>query len=196
MLTHEEDVEIHALRRQGWTISEIARHTRRATGVMLRQDPWSESRRRLLRERPPGSFPSFPRPLQSFLERGPTPERSLTLPTPPAYELGPGHTRRATGVMLRQDSWFESRRRLSRERPKGRSRRFRDPYRFPGRGPTPNARIARDLSCPRAGTSPSETGNPHDPASRPRHGPLAGSRRLLPTSWDQASTTGHRRDAA
>lgn len=29
MLTQEEDVEIHALRRQGWTISEIARHTGR-----------------------------------------------------------------------------------------------------------------------------------------------------------------------
>jgi transposase len=29
MLTQEEDVEIHALRKQGWTISEIARHTGR-----------------------------------------------------------------------------------------------------------------------------------------------------------------------
>jgi transposase len=29
MLTQEEDVEIHALKKQGWTISEIARHTGR-----------------------------------------------------------------------------------------------------------------------------------------------------------------------
>ncbi len=29
MLTQEEDVEIHALAKQGWTISEIARHTGR-----------------------------------------------------------------------------------------------------------------------------------------------------------------------
>jgi transposase len=29
MLTQEEDVEVHALRKQGWTISEIARHTGR-----------------------------------------------------------------------------------------------------------------------------------------------------------------------
>ena len=29
MLTQEEDVEIHALRKRGWTISEIARHTGR-----------------------------------------------------------------------------------------------------------------------------------------------------------------------
>ena len=29
MLTQEEDVEIHALRKQGWTISAIARHTGR-----------------------------------------------------------------------------------------------------------------------------------------------------------------------
>lgn len=27
MLTQEEDVEIHALRKQGWSISAIARHT-------------------------------------------------------------------------------------------------------------------------------------------------------------------------
>ena len=27
MLTQEEDVEIHALRKQGWTIAKIARHT-------------------------------------------------------------------------------------------------------------------------------------------------------------------------
>ncbi len=29
MLTQEEDVEIHALQKQGWSISEIARHTGR-----------------------------------------------------------------------------------------------------------------------------------------------------------------------
>ncbi len=29
MLTQEEDVEIHALAKRGWTISEIARHTGR-----------------------------------------------------------------------------------------------------------------------------------------------------------------------
>lgn len=29
MLTQEEDVEIHALRKQGWSISAIARHTGR-----------------------------------------------------------------------------------------------------------------------------------------------------------------------
>ena len=27
MLTQEEDVEIHALKERGWSISEIARHT-------------------------------------------------------------------------------------------------------------------------------------------------------------------------
>ena len=29
MLTHEEHVEIHALKKRGWSISEIARHTDR-----------------------------------------------------------------------------------------------------------------------------------------------------------------------
>lgn len=29
MLTWEDDVEVHALRKRGWTISAIARHTRR-----------------------------------------------------------------------------------------------------------------------------------------------------------------------
>ena len=29
MLTQEEDVEIHALKKRGWTVSEIARHTGR-----------------------------------------------------------------------------------------------------------------------------------------------------------------------
>jgi len=29
MLTWEEDVEVHALRKRGWTISAIARHTKR-----------------------------------------------------------------------------------------------------------------------------------------------------------------------
>ena len=29
MLTQEEDVEIHAMAKRGWTISEIARHTGR-----------------------------------------------------------------------------------------------------------------------------------------------------------------------
>ena len=29
MLTQEEHVEIHALNKRGWTIPEIARHTRR-----------------------------------------------------------------------------------------------------------------------------------------------------------------------
>ncbi len=29
MLTQEQDVEIHALRERGWTVSETARHTGR-----------------------------------------------------------------------------------------------------------------------------------------------------------------------
>ena len=29
MLTREEDIDVHALRKRGWTISAIARHLRR-----------------------------------------------------------------------------------------------------------------------------------------------------------------------
>jgi integrase len=43
MLTQEEDVEIHALAKQGWTISEIARHTGRGRKTIRAIHPHSIS---------------------------------------------------------------------------------------------------------------------------------------------------------
>jgi IS30 family transposase len=46
MLTQEDDVEIHALARRGWSVSAIARHTGRDRKT-VRRDPtsWTSSSR-------------------------------------------------------------------------------------------------------------------------------------------------------
>lgn len=42
MLTREEDIDVHALRKRGWTISAIARHLRRDRGVSEKMHQFAE----------------------------------------------------------------------------------------------------------------------------------------------------------